>query len=286
MINGITFSEQLTTSADFAHFQNTFLNNSNGITKGCEISHAAGNVYVQKGYFIICGRFVRVVGMETVPTPEIISGQIYCKVVFEIDLTKINTAEDFEQGYYRVLTSVEAYPQPTQEDLDNDGTLFQMPWCQFIKAVDGIKEFRDLREILDLSSIWKAVSGQNVQYKNEFDTYFESQKNVIEHMIKELQNEGYLLIEDAKRTRQVTLPAAGWSAEAPYTQTVPIEGMTEMDSPIPGIQYPNDMDEATKKAIDKSAGMITKLVTVNGGLMAECKFKKPAVDIPLVLKGV
>lgn len=86
--------------------------------------------------------------------------------------------------------------------------------------------------------------------------------------------------------RQVTLPAAGWSAEAPYTQTVPVEGMTEMDSPIPGIQYPNDMDEATKKAIDKSAGMITKLVTVNGGLMAECKFKKPAVDIPLVLKGV
>lgn len=86
--------------------------------------------------------------------------------------------------------------------------------------------------------------------------------------------------------RQVTLPAAGWSAEAPYTQTVPVEGMTEMDSPIPGIQYPNDMDEATKKAIDKSAGMLTKLVTANGGLMAECKFKKPAVDIPLVLKGV
>lgn len=99
-------------------------------------------------------------------------------------------------------------------------------------------------------------------------------------------NDANKVINALLTPRQVTLPAAGWSAEAPYTQTVPVEGMTETDSPIPGIQYPNDMDEATKKAIDKSAGMLTKLVTVNGGLMAECKFKKPAVDIPLVLKGV
>ena len=36
MVNGITFSEQLITSANFAHFMYTFLNHANGITKGCE----------------------------------------------------------------------------------------------------------------------------------------------------------------------------------------------------------------------------------------------------------
>lgn len=286
MINGITFSEQLTTSADFAHFQNVFLHKSNGVTKGCEISHAAGNVYIQKGYFITCGRFVRVVGMETVPTPEIISGQIYCKVVFEIDLTKINTAEDFKQGYYRVLTSVEAYPQPTQEDLDNEGTLYQMPWCQFIKAVDGIKEFRDLREILDLSSIWQAVSGQNIRYKNEFDTYFESQKNVIEQMIRELQDEGYLLINDAKRIRQVTLPAVGWSAEAPYTQTVPVDGMTETDTPIISIYLPGNVSSEDVKTQSKAYGCLDRAVTGNGELTAYCYNKKPISDFHIQIKGV
>ena len=47
MIRGITFAEQLNTSADFAHFQNTFLNKANGVTKGCGISTAENNVYVQ-----------------------------------------------------------------------------------------------------------------------------------------------------------------------------------------------------------------------------------------------
>ena len=51
MVNGITFSEQLITSTNFAHFMYTFLNHANGITKGCEVSHANGTVYVQKGYF-------------------------------------------------------------------------------------------------------------------------------------------------------------------------------------------------------------------------------------------
>ena len=177
MVNGITFSEQLTTSADFAHFQNTFLNHSDGITKGCDISQADGNVYIQKGYFVVCGRFVRVVGVETIPTPDVLSGKLYCKVVFEVDLTKVNRPEEFRQGYFRVLSSAEKYQEATQEDLDGDGTLYQMEWCQFTKGVDGISEWRDLRPIMNLDSIWEAVSGQNQLYKGEFDTYFAGPEN-------------------------------------------------------------------------------------------------------------
>ena len=131
------------------------------MTKGCGISQADGNVYVQKGYFVVCGRFVRVVGVETIPTPEVLSGQLYCKVVFEVDLTKVNTPEEFGQGYFKVMQNASGYPELTQEDLDADGTLYQMPWCKFIKAVDGISEFRDRRPIMNLDSIWEAVATQN-----------------------------------------------------------------------------------------------------------------------------
>lgn len=191
MVNGITFSEQLITSENFAHFMYTFLNHANGVTKGCAISNANGKVYVQKGYFIVFGRMVQIIGTEEIASPDVVSGQLYCKVVFEIDLSKENTAEEFIQGAFKTLTSTTGYPSVKQEDLDDAGKVYQMPWCQYIKQAGSIKDFRDLREILDLNSIWSAISSQNTQYKGEFDDYFAAQRSTILGMIAELEGQGY-----------------------------------------------------------------------------------------------
>lgn len=191
MVNGITFSEQLITSENFAHFMYTFLNHANGVTKGCAISNANGKVYVQKGYFIVFGRMVQIIGTEEIASPDVVSGQLYCKVVFEVDLSKENTAEEFIQGAFKTLTSTTGYPSVKQEDLDDAGKVYQMPWCQYIKQAGSIKDFRDLREILDLNSIWSAISSQNTQYKGEFDDYFAAQRSTILGMIAELEGQGY-----------------------------------------------------------------------------------------------
>jgi len=191
VVNGITFSEQLITSENFAHFMYTFLNHANGVTKGCAISNANGKVYVQKGYFIVFGRMVQIIGTEEIASPDVVSGQLYCKVVFEVDLSKENTAEEFIQGAFKTLTSTTGYPSVKQEDLDDAGKVYQMPWCQYVKQAGSIKDFRDLREILDLNSIWSAISNQNTQYKGEFDDYFAAQRSTILGMIKELEGHGY-----------------------------------------------------------------------------------------------
>jgi hypothetical protein len=191
VVNGITFSEQLITSENFAHFMYTFLNHANGVTKGCAISNANGKVYVQKGYFIVFGRMVQIIGTEEIASPDVVSGQLYCKVVFEVDLSKENTAEEFIQGVFKTLTSTASYPSVRQEDLDDTGKVYQMPWCQYIKQAGAIKDFRDLREILDLNSIWSAISSQNTQYKGEFDDYFAAQRSTILGMIAELEGQGY-----------------------------------------------------------------------------------------------
>ena len=191
MVNGITFSEQLITSENFAHFMYTFLNHANGVTKGCAISNANGKVYVLKGYFIVFGRMVQIIGTEEIASPDVVSGQLYCKVVFEVDLSKENTAEEFIQGVFKTLTSTASYPSVRQEDLDDTGKVYQMPWCQYIKQAGAIKDFRDLREILDLNSIWSAISSQNTQYKGEFDDYFAAQRSTILGMIAELEGQGY-----------------------------------------------------------------------------------------------
>lgn len=191
MVNGITFSEQLITSENFAHFMYTFLNHANGVTKGCAVSNANGKVYVQKGYFIVFGRMVQIIGTEEIASPDVVSGQLYCKVVFEVDLSKENTAEEFIQGAFKTLTSTTGYPSVKQEDLDDAGKVYQMPWCQYIKQAGSIKDFRDLREILDLNTIWSAISNQNTQYKGEFDDYFAAQRSTILGMIAELEGQGY-----------------------------------------------------------------------------------------------
>lgn len=191
MVRGITFSEQLITSDDFSHFMYTFLNKANGVTKGCEISTADANIYIQKGYFIQFGRMVQIVGTETIETPEVQSGTLYCRLVFEIDLSKNNTAESFSQGYFKTLTSASGYPEVTQQDLDSGGTIYQATWATYVKGVEGISNFRDVRPILNLEAVWNAVSSQNTSYKTEFDEYFALQKSVIEQMIMDLQDAGF-----------------------------------------------------------------------------------------------
>lgn len=109
-----------------------------------------------------------------------------------------------------------------------------------------------------------------------------------EMFVRLLTNEEFVkkAIDKANNDKDVLIPLAGWSTEAPYIQTIPLANITERDTPITGIKYPNDIDAIMKKDIDKSVGMLTKIVTVNGGLLVECKFSRPVADIPLVLKGV
>ncbi len=286
MVNGITFSEQLITSANFAHFMYIFLNHANGITKGCDISYEDGNVYIQKGYFMEYGRMVQIVGTEELASPDVVSGQLYCTVVFEIDLSKTNTVEEFKQGYFRTLSSAEGYPELIQEDLDNGGLIYQMPWCQYIKTIEGIGEFRDIREILDMESVWSAVANQNAKYKAEFDGYFESQKQVVEEMIQELEEQGYVPLVTERGVKYVEVLTDRWSAEAPYQQTIAVDGVLEVDTPVIKEYIPLGTTAEEEKAIKKAAGMISYIDTGNGEITVTCIGKKPERDFQLAIKGV
>lgn len=196
MISGIVFNECSMTSDDFAHFVYTMLGKTDGVTKGCEISTDNNSIYIQKGYFVQYGRMVRIVGTEELSSPEVASGQLYCKVVFEIDLSKSNTAESFAQGWFKTLSSANGYPDVQQEDLDNGGTIYQMPWATYIKTVNGVGDFKDVRSVYDQESIWKVIMDQHDEYKAEFEEYFAEQKTVVEQMITDLENEGFATQEE------------------------------------------------------------------------------------------
>lgn len=267
MVNGITFSEQMITSANFAHFMYTFLSRTNGVTKGCEVSHADGTVYIQSGYFMDFGRMVQIIGTEEVASPDVMSGQLYCRVVFEIDLTKTNTVDSFNQGYFKVLTGAGAYPELTQEDLDGGGTLYQMPWCRYIKDMTGIIDFVDEREILDMISIWN----------KELDNYATNEK------VDSLETK----VDKFHMQRKIALSTSGWSSTYPYTKTVSVSGITAADNlKIIGVVHADGNTEAQDKAIDKAAGYLMYNESGTGAGTITFKAKKvPEVAIIVIVEG-
>jgi hypothetical protein len=151
MIRGITFDKQLMKSKDHAHEVNYYYGGDLGVTKGCEVTeNVDGNLVVSAGYFIITGRLVAVEGTEIVTVPVVASGTLYSTLIFEIDLTKTNTAESFLQGTFKIVSDASAYPTLTQEDLDDGGEVYQFEFARFENTVGGIEELTDTRIVLNL----------------------------------------------------------------------------------------------------------------------------------------
>ena len=88
------------------------------------------------------------------------------------------------------------------------------------------------------------------------------------------------------RTTVVTLPAAGWSAAAPYTQRVAVPGILATDNPELHPYTPKDLAAEELKLRQKFTGMITDGDTEDGYATFYCGVKKPTADFPVLLKGV
>lgn len=91
-----------------------------------------------------------------------------------------------------------------------------------------------------------------------------------------------------RMTREVelTLRASGWSASAPYTQTVDVPGLTAGDNPILVKVIPAGATPEQVKAYNKAFGMIDDGDTADGQATFRCYNKKPSTDITVGLKGV
>lgn len=87
-------------------------------------------------------------------------------------------------------------------------------------------------------------------------------------------------------TRTVTLTAAGWQGEGPYTQTVKAEGIQDTDEPVAKEQIPKSATKEDEKAIRKAAACVSYFETGNGTVTFACIGKKPATDFQVVVKGV
>ena len=123
-------------------------------------------------------------------------------------------------------------------------------------------------------------------YAEEGDIFSADDINETNAAVNELYEEYAEGISRANRYVEINLPVSGWSATAPYIQTVSVPGMLASDRPVPGLVYPDNLTEALQAQIDKSANMITTLETLDSKVKVTCRFKKPVIALRLGLKGV
>lgn len=83
----------------------------------------------------------------------------------------------------------------------------------------------------------------------------------------------------------VTLPASGWSDTAPYTQTVTVEGLPEVERPIAGWDFSGATVE-NYEALAVAFSCVNRLVSGAGTLTAYCYLEKPTMDLSVYLKVV
>ena len=88
---------------------------------------------------------------------------------------------------------------------------------------------------------------------------------------------------DGKRMSvQISVPASGWSASAPYTQSVSVSGLLATDNPHVFPVYSDTLATALSQA--ESWAMVCTATTSNGSLTLKCFEDKPSVNLTLLVE--
>ena len=83
-----------------------------------------------------------------------------------------------------------------------------------------------------------------------------------------------------------TLKAGSWSASAPYSQNVTINGILITDSPFVDVDMSGASSTSAGTALLEAWGLVGRVVANAGSITAYCYEEKPTVNIPIILKVV
>jgi len=169
MLKGDVFAEQVFENQIFALFINTFLNGNDGVASNYKnsmaLSYTGKVLNVASGAVCIQGRFLEESTSYQTTMTEVSKYHI---LAIEIDLDKTNTAQNFTQGYYKLLTGNSAYPSLTKNNIvKNVSGVYQYELCRFQTDSNGnITNFQDKRTFLDINSIYDAIEASTTALMN------------------------------------------------------------------------------------------------------------------------
>lgn len=157
MLKGHVFNLQTFTSECFALFIDTFLNKNNGIVKGCTLSNTTNSVTILAGYFVVEGRFLQIIDNETINN---ITNDGYYSLICEIDLEQTNTTTKLNQANIKIITNASDYPVVIQENLNDNGSIYQYEFARFRVVSGTISYFTDKRTFVDIQSVFDLIQDE------------------------------------------------------------------------------------------------------------------------------
>ncbi len=166
MIKGHTYDKQLYNSVAHRLLNREFLSNKNGILNQgnkCSMTNTTNSITVNDGFIVIQGGITEIENSNTI---NVELDNSFCKLVYELDLSKTNDESNFNQGVLKVLSSANAYPSLTQQTLTENSGVYQYELAQFKAASTGITDFVDKRTYLRNDIITTPVGTVNIYSGN------------------------------------------------------------------------------------------------------------------------
>ena len=134
--------------------------------------------------------------------------------------------------------------------------------------ISGVPYYKDTNTTYTLSSFGLTATAAELNYVDGVTSNIQTQLNG-----KASTSHTHKAVYTA------TLTAAGWSASAPYTQTVTVSGLLAADEPF--IRPVLSTTTATAIAQKEAAGCVDVITAAANSITAKCLTDKPTADIPI-----
>lgn len=126
-INGIGFDLRTVRSRDDGIVRK-ILFGEDGILYGCDISYSGLNLTIQPGWFVSCGRLLRIDDPVVINVQT--SGNTYCRVRFWINLSIAPSNAVFTQGGFEWdISATEVFDDLVQNDIYGGSTVYEIEFC-------------------------------------------------------------------------------------------------------------------------------------------------------------
>ena len=137
-IRGITFVDQKVKPQDDGRLYQAIFDD--GILYGCAFSSSGFTLTTGAGHIIACGRQIKVPAAQNFPLSGASDG--YGRVLLVIDLSKTATETSFDQIYTltQYSDSLSGFPEVTVEDINAEGTAYQLPLAVCSLSSAGITD--------------------------------------------------------------------------------------------------------------------------------------------------
>lgn len=129
MLKGENYSSQLYENWSNRLAFNTLLGGKCGVIENfdneLEVTSIGSNVTIDSGVLIIKGGIIRNTTSLTLSVQ--LEANKYHSVVVEVDLSQVNTQNDFLQGSIKIISNTGSYPTLTQQDIELTPTSRNIP---------------------------------------------------------------------------------------------------------------------------------------------------------------